>query len=248
MNTNLPAIAAKTNSSITHVERIVNHRENRIMKIGFHAAYSQVYHLIGNIFSLYGIDGTKEFYMEVADHIGRNYKLLAPEEIKTAFELFSTQQLDLDEDIKFYGKINLHTLGKIINAYMVYRNKITYHLDKEKQDRLDQEMIDKKRKALTKDYDVDFDNKLKTFNKTLEEIPIFWYDECVKRGYINEWSIGEKEALWEEAQQMALHEKPESENLIDRKIHMRKIEDGNMPRARALAYKLAVWRKVLLRD
>lgn len=218
------------------------------MKIGFQAAYSQVYHLIGNIFPLYGIDGTKEFYMEVADHIGRNYKLLAPEEIKTAFELFSTQQLDLDEDIKFYGKINLHTLGKIINAYMVYRNKITYHLDKEKQDRLDQEMIDKKRKSLTKDYDADFDNKLKTFNKTLEEIPIFWYDECVKRGYINEWSIGEKEALWEEAQQMTLNEKPESENLIDRKIHMRKIEDGNMPRARALAYKLAVWRKVLLRD
>lgn len=218
------------------------------MKIGFQAAYSQVYHLIGNIFPLYGIDGTKEFYMEVADHIGRNYKLLAPEEIKTAFELFSTQQLDLDEDIKFYGKINLHTLGKIINAYMVYRNKITYYLDKEKQDRLDQEMIDKKRKALTKDYDADFDNKLKTFNKTLEEIPIFWYDECVKRGYINEWSIGEKEKLWEEAQQMALNEKPESENLIDRKIHMRKIEDGNMPRARALAYKLAVWRKVLLRD
>ena len=217
------------------------------MKIGFHAAYSQVYHLIGNIFPLYGIDGTKEFYMEVADHIGRNYKLLAPEEIKTAFELFSTQQLDLDEDIKFYGKINLHTLGKIINAYMVYRNKITYHLDKEKQDRLDQEMIDKKRKALTKDYDADFDNKLKTFNKTLEEIPIFWYDECVKRGYIV-WEDGEKEKIWKEAKEWALKEKPDSDNMIDRKNHMRKIEEGNMPRARALAFKLAVWFKVLLRD
>ena len=217
------------------------------MKIGFQAAYSQVYHLIGNIFPLYGIDGTKEFYMEVADHIGRNYKLLAPEEIKTAFELFSTQQLDLDEDIKFYGKINLHTLGKIINAYMVYRNKITYHLDKEKQDRLDQEMIDKKRKALTKDYDADFDNKLKTFNKTLEEIPIFWYDECVKRGYIV-WEDGEKEKIWKEAKEWALKEKPDSDNMIDRKNHMRKIEEGNMPRARALAFKLAVWFKVLLRD
>ena len=217
------------------------------MKIGFQAAYSQVYHLIGNIFPLYGIDGTKEFYMEVADHIGRNYKLLAPEEIKTAFELFSTQQLDLDEDIKFYGKINLHTLGKIINAYMVYRNKITYHLDKEKQDRLDQEMIDKKRKSLTKDYDADFDNKLKTFNKTLEEIPIFWYDECVKRGYIV-WEDGEKEKIWKEAKEWALKEKPDSDNLIDRKIHMRKIEEGNVPRARALAFKLAVWFKVLLRD
>jgi len=59
---------------------------------------------------------------------------------------------------------------------------------------------------------------------------------------------GEKEALWAEAQEIARNEKPTSDNLIERKNHLRKIEDGNIPRARALAYKLAVWRKVLLRD
>ena len=108
------------------------------MKIGFQNAYTQVYNIITSLFPLYGIDGTKEYYMEVADHIGRNYKLLAPEEIKTAFELYSTQQLDLDEDIKFYGKINLHTLGKIINSYMLWRNKITYQIEKEKQEQENQ--------------------------------------------------------------------------------------------------------------
>jgi len=101
---------------------------------------------------------------------------------------------------------------------------------------------------VAEEYDKDFDNKLKNFNKTLEEIPIFWYDECVKRGYINDWFYGEKEALWAEAQEMARNEKPESDSMIDRKNHLRKIEEGNIPRARALAYKLAVWRKVLLRD
>ena len=70
----------------------------------------------------------------------------------------------------------------------------------------------------------------------------------MKRKYINDWNEGEKEALWAEAQEMALNEKPESDSMIDRKNHLRKIEEGNMPRARALAYKLAVWRKVLLRD
>ena len=70
----------------------------------------------------------------------------------------------------------------------------------------------------------------------------------MKRGYINEWKEGEKEALWVEAQEMALNEKPDSDNLIDRKNHLRKIEEGNIPRAKALAFKLAVWRKVLLRD
>ena len=111
------------------------------MKIGFQNAYTQVYNIITSLFPLYGIDGTKEYYMEVADHIGRNYKLLAPEEIKTAFELYSTQQLDLDEDIKFYGKINLHTLGKIINSYMLWRNKITYQIEKEKQDKLEEDVL-----------------------------------------------------------------------------------------------------------
>ena len=86
-------------------------------------------------------------------------------------------------------------------------------------------MIDKKRKALTKDYDADFDNKLKTFNKTLEEIPIFWYDECVKRGYINEWSIGEKEALWEEAQQMALNAVNQFEDLMGAGADLSELKD-----------------------
>ena len=113
---------------------------------------------------------------------------------------------------------------------------------KEEEDRL------KRLGKVAEEYDKDFDNKLKNFQKPLEEIPVFWYDECVKRGYINEWNEGEKEALWNEAQELALKLKPDSDNLIDRKNHLLKIEQGNIPRAKALAFKLAVWRKVLLRD
>ena len=76
---------------------------------------------------------------------------------------------------------------------------------------------------------------------------LFWFDICVKRGYIV-WEDGEKEKIWEEAKELALKLKPDSDNLIDRKNHLRKIEEGNIPRAKALAFKLAVWRKVLLRD
>jgi hypothetical protein len=245
MSTNLPAIAAKTNSNLTHVERIVNHRDNRIMKIGFQAAYAQVYNLITTLFPMYGIDGAKEYYMEVADHIGRNYKLLAPEEIKTAFELFSTQQLDLDEDIKFYGKVNLHTLGKILSAYMLYRNKITYQIDKEKQDKLEQEILDRKRQLSSKEYDRDFENKLRNFQSNdFNDIPIYWYDMAVRLGYLT-WKDGEKEALWEEAKEIAKNLPPDSDNVYDRKAHMRKITEGNLPRAKVIAYKLAVYKKVI---
>jgi len=245
MSTNLPAIAAKTNSNLTHVERIVNHRENRIMKIGFQNAYTQVYNIITSLFPLYGIDGTKEYYMEVADHIGRNYKLLAPEEIKTAFELYSTQQLDLDEDIKFYGKINLHTLGKIINSYMLWRNKITYQIEKEKQDKLEEDILLKKREIMSREYDKDFENKLKNFkSENFDDVPIYWYDTANRLGYLT-WEDGEKEALWEEAKRIALEEKPDSDNIYDRKAHMKKIAEGNIPRAKVIAYKLAVFKKII---
>ena len=43
--------------------------------------------------------------------------------------------------------------------------------------------------------------QVEKLSKPLDEIPVFGYDECVKRGYINEWKEGEKEALWAEAQE-----------------------------------------------
>jgi hypothetical protein len=144
--------------------------------------------------------------------------------------------------------VDLHAIGKILSSYITWRQKIYYAIDSDIMAKKEEEDRIKRMGKVAEDYDKDFDNKLKNFNKTLDEIPIFWYDECVKRGYIKDWFYGEKEELWAEAQEMARNEKPTSDNLIERKNHLRKIEDGNMPRARALAYKLAVWRKVLLRD
>ena len=187
-----------------------------------------------------------EQLIELTDFVA-SYKLLSVDEIKLAFEKFAKDELNLNEH-KLYGKMDLHAIGRILTAYINWRQKIYFAMDSDLQAKKDEEDRIKRLGKVAEEYDKDFDNKLKNFNKTLEEIPIFWYDECVKRKYINDWNEGEKEALWAEAQEMALNEKPESDSMIDRKNHLRKIEEGNMPRARALAYKLAVWRKVLLRN
>ncbi len=52
-------------------------------------------------------------------------------EIEIAFRLFAAQSLDLDDDVKFYGKANMHTIGKILNAYLIYRRKIIAAHDNE---------------------------------------------------------------------------------------------------------------------
>jgi hypothetical protein len=243
---NLPMIASRVDEKIQDVQLVVQNRDFRLFKIGIKEAIPKITQVLNQILPVYGIDPKPEQLIELTDFVA-SYKLLSVDEIKLAFEKFAKDELNLNEH-KLYGKIDLHAIGRILTAYITWRQKIYFAMDSDLQAKKDEEDRIKRLGKVAEEYDKDFDNKLKNFNKTLEEIPIFWYDECVKRKYINEWNEGEKEALWEEAQEMARNEKPESDSMIDRKNHMRKIEDGNMPRARALAYKLAVWRKVLLRD
>ena len=242
---NLPMIATRVEEKIQDVQLVIQNRELRIFKTGIKEAIPKITQVLNQILPVYGIEPKPEQLIELTDFVA-SYKLLSVDEIKLAFEKFAKDELNLNEH-KLYGKIDLHAIGRILTAYITWRQKIYFAMDSDLQAKKDEEDRIKRLGKVAEEYDKDFDNKLKNFNKTLEEIPIFWYDECVKRKYINEWNEGEKEALWEEAQEMARNEKPESDSMIDRKNHLRKIEEGNMPRARALAYKLAVWRKVLLR-
>jgi hypothetical protein len=243
---NLPMIASRVDEKIQDVQLVIQNRELRIFKTGIKEAIPKITQVLTQLLPVYGIEPKPEQLIELTDFIA-SYKLLSVDEIKLAFEKFAKDELNLN-DHKLYGKMDLHAIGRILTAYITWRQKIYFAMDSDLQAKKDEEDRIKRLGKVAEDYDKDFDNKLKNFNKTLEEIPIFWYDECVKRGYINDWFYGEKEALWEEAQEMARNEKPESDSMIDRKNHLRKIEEGNIPRARALAYKLAVWRKVLLRD
>ena len=243
---NLPMIASRVDEKIKDVQLVIQNRELRIFKTGTKIAMPKVTEVLSQLLPVYGIEPKPEHLMEITDFV-LTYKLLAVDEIKLAFEKFAKQELDINEH-KLYGKVDLHAIGRILTAYITWRHKIYFAMDSDLQAKKEEEDRIKRLGKVAQEYDKDFDNKLKNFQKPLDEIPVFWYDECVKRGYINDWKEGEKEALWAEAQEMARNEKPESDNMIDRKNHMRKIEEGNMPRARALAFKLAVWRKVLLKD
>lgn len=242
---NLPMIANRVEENIQDVQVVIQSRDLRIFKTGTKEAMPKVTQVLSQLLPVYGIEAKPEHLMELTDFV-LTYKLIAVDEIRLAFEKFAKQELDIN-DHKLYGKVDLHAIGRILTAYINWRQKIYFAMDSDIQAKKEEEDRIKRLGKVAEEYDKDFDNKLKNFQKTLEEIPIFWYDECAKRGYIV-WSDGEQEALWKDAQEMAKQEKPDSDNLIDRKNHLRKIEEGNMPRARALAFKLAVWRKVLLRE
>jgi hypothetical protein len=243
---NLPMIANRVEEKIQDIQLVIENRDKRIMKIGAKEAIPKITQLLYQLLPVYGIEAKEEHLLELTEFIS-TYKLISVDEIRLAFEKFAKQELDIN-DHKLYGKVDLHAIGRILTAYINWRQKIYFAMDSDIQAKKEEEDRLKRLGKVAEEYDKDFDNKLKNFQSSyLEDIPIFWFDICVKRGYIV-WEDGEKESIWEEAKELALKLKPDSDNLIDRKNHLRKIEEGNIPRAKALAFKLAVWRKVLLRD
>jgi len=208
-------------------------------------AYKQTLNVISSVFPMYGIDGDLAFYANIAKEIVKTFGQIATNEIEIAFRMFSAESLELDSDIKFYGKANMHTIGKILNGYMVYRRRIIASHDNEIAAlRHQKDMEERGQKEREKLY-AEFPTMIKEFaGKTFNDVPLYWYDLCVQFNMIT-YEQGEKRQLWEEAQAIALKEPPESLDLMTIRSHAKIIEQGNMKRAVVIAQKLAVWRKVI---
>jgi hypothetical protein len=139
----------------------------------------------------------------------------------------------------------MHTIGKILNGYMTYRRKIIASHDNEVAALRHQVQMQERGRLEREKLYAEFPTMIKEFTgKTWEDVPLYWYDMCLKFDMIT-YEEGEKRALWEEAQAIALKEPPESLDLMTIRSHAKKIEQGNMKRAVVIAQKLAVWRKVI---
>jgi len=226
-------------------QAIITARSNRIANLDQKDAYKQTLNVISSVFPMYGIDGDIAFYANIAKEIVKTFGQIAANEIEIAFRLFSAESLELDSDIKFYGKANMHTIGKILNGYMVYRRRIIASHDNEIAAlRHQKDMEERGQKQREKLY-AEFPTMIKDFSgKTFNDVPLYWYDLCVQFNMIT-YEEGEKRQLWEEAQAIALKEPPESLDLMTIRSHAKIIEQGNMKRAVVIAQKLAVWRKVI---
>jgi hypothetical protein len=228
-------------------QAIIEARPNRIANIDIKDSYRQVLNTLSALFPIYGIDGDIAFYSTVTKEIIKTFGQIAANEIEIAFRLFAAQSLDLDEDVKFYGKANMHTIGKILNAYIIYRRKIIAAHDNEVAAlRHNANMEERARKTREELY-ANFPTMLKEFKgKDYTAVPLYWYDMCLQFDMVT-YEEGEKRALWEEAKELALKEPPENMDLMSIRSHAKKIEQGNLKRAAVIAQQLAVWRKVLKR-
>jgi hypothetical protein len=228
-------------------QAIIDARPNRIANIDIKDSYRQVLNTLSALFPIYGIDGDIAFYSTVTKEIIKTFGQIAANEIEIAFRLFAAQSLDLDEDVKFYGKANMHTIGKILNAYLIDRRKIIAAHDNEVAALRHNANMEERARKTREDLYANFPTMLKEFKgKDYTAVPLYWYDMCLQFDMVT-YEEGEKRALWEEAKELALKEPPENMDLMSIRSHAKKIEQGNLKRAAVIAQQLAVWRKVLKR-
>jgi hypothetical protein len=152
--------------------------------------------------------------------------------------------LNIDEH-KLYGKVDLSAIGRILTAYITWRQKVYFTVDMEDEKKRaklqeEQRQIEAKRK-----FYAEFPKMLTGFKgESYEDIPAYWYDAAIEAGLI-EYAEGVKRAIWIEAQEIARKQKIQADNYIDFKTQLNRAAEDTKKRAVIIAQKLAVWRLVL---
>ena len=120
-------ISSRVEEKIQDVQLVIQNRELRIFKTGTKEAMPKVTEVLSQLLPVYGIEAKPEHLIEITEFV-LTYKLLAVDEIRLAFEKFAKQELDIN-DHKLYGKVDLHAIGRILTAYINWRQKIYFAMD-----------------------------------------------------------------------------------------------------------------------
>lgn len=242
---NLPAIAMTIEEKIQDIQLVIDNREKRLFKTGIVESLPKINEVVKQILPLYGIDASPEHLLEVTKFI-TTYKLIAVDEIKLAFEKFARQELNID-DHKLYGKVDLAAIGRILTAYITWRQKIYFTVDMEDEKKRAKMEEEQRQVEAKKKFYEEFPEMLSGFKgESYEEVPSYWYDAAIEAGLIG-YAEGEKRAIWEEAQDIASKQKIQADSYIDFKTQLNRATEESKKRAVTIAQKLAVWRIVLNR-
>jgi len=240
---NLPMIAMTIEEKIQDIQLVIDNREKRLFKTGIVESLPKINQVVKQILPLYGIDASPEHLLEVTKFI-TTYKLIAVDEIKLAFEKFARQELNID-DHKLYGKVDLAAIGRILTAYITWRQKVYFTVDMEDEKKRGKMEEEQRQVEAKNKFYAEFPEMLSGFKgESYEDVPFYWYDAAMEAGLIG-YAEGEKRAIWEEAQEIASKQKIQADSYIDFKTQLHRAAEESKKRAVIIAQKLAVWRIVL---
>ena len=176
---------------------------------------------------------------ECSKFIFEFYPMLSLPEITQAFKMAAAEKLDVNIET-YYGKFNVSILGKVLKAYLDYRNKIiaAYEHEKDKINKqLEQKEIEQKnaitRKKIIKSY-----NEIKSYYEAtgdetkFNRIKPYWCKILLDENIIS-LTQSQKQWCWNEAKKEAISEvkkeyqadiSPNRKNTL--KHYLKKIEEG----------------------
>lgn len=182
--------------------------------------------------------------LEKFGHIGFN-------EIREAYRLYASGEIRIKGGEMYGGEFNAGQLGKVLSAYNEHRKQIiaayteALHVTAE-------EIEEAKRAEESR---MRFEAKFREWLKKAKaeqtdwrDIPAYYYDAAMNRGLI-EFKPGEKRQIWEDALILAETEFQEDvESEFGRKVNAVLQQDQLEGRARVIAQKLSVFRKLIIKE
>jgi hypothetical protein len=178
------------------------------------------------------------------------FPMLSVAEIRYAYRSWASGEIEVTNAEMYGGVMDVRQLGKVLSAWVDYRNKIYSEYRKETE-RIEKEAAEIERKKITDlEFEKNFPNMIAEYAaraKSWKDVPFFLYDQINLRSPIK-FEKGEANAILAEAKILAKKE-IEAEKM-DAQIRLKhisavKLGDELEDRAKSIARKISVFRKVL---
>jgi hypothetical protein len=178
------------------------------------------------------------------------FPMLSVAEIRYAYRSWASGEIEVTNAEMYGGVMDVRQLGKVLSAWVDYRNKIYSEYCKETE-RIEKEAAEIERKKIADaEFEKNFPHWIAEFSdkcNTWKDVPFFLYDQINLRSPIK-FEKGEANAILAEAKILAKKE-IEAEKM-DAQIRLKHISavklDAELEdRAKSIARKISVFRKVL---
>jgi hypothetical protein len=208
------------------------------------AATAAIGRAIGLFCQAFGLEQPAPGALAIAVDMVRNrFAGLGVGEILTAAQLAASGELETGA--KFYGKFALQGFGDILAAYQQERNAARSAIEKERE--AAEREAEKQRRDIEGQakYEAEFPAKLATYEGSMLEIPVHWFDTAVRLGLLT-YTDDEKKEAWIQAAELARSEMlarlaDKEENIFNARAILKRLEANDYDGLR-----IAYAKKILL--
>lgn len=192
----------------------------------------------------------KHILQECIRLVLEKFRALGLNEIREAYRLKASGFLEAPGAEMWGGTFNADQLGKVLTAYVDHRRRIVAAYIEEQEREQEKEKARQRREDFNRRFP-DMIGKAKQEITDWREVPEYWYDAAMRRGWI-EFGPGEAQGIFSEAKELARMEFEEEMEAapVAQKAALQAAVLGQGDdldfRAKVYARKISVFRKIII--